>query len=59
MHYGGIACEMDEIMQIANAHNIYVIEDAAHSLGATYKPSAHISAFSSLVVSAFLANGLK
>ncbi len=37
MHYGGIACEMDEIMQIANANNIWVIEDAAHSLGATYK----------------------
>src|SRR5690606_5990269 len=37
MHYGGIACEMDEIMQIANAHNIWVVEDAAHSLGATYK----------------------
>ena len=37
MHYGGIACEMDEIMEIANAHNIWVVEDAAHSLGATYK----------------------
>ena len=51
MHYGGIACEMDEIMQIANAHNIYVIEDAAHSLGATYKDKflgsiGHFGAFS-------------
>jgi len=51
MHYGGIACEMDEIMQIANAHNIYVIEDAAHSLGATYKDRflgsiGHFGAFS-------------
>ena len=51
MHYGGIACEMDEIMQIANAHNIYVIEDAAHSLGATYKGRylgsiGHFGAFS-------------
>lgn len=51
MHYGGIACEMDEIMQIANAHNIWVVEDAAHSLGATYKDRylgsiGHFGAFS-------------
>lgn len=51
MHYGGIACEMDEIMQIANAYNIYVIEDAAHSLGAKYKDNflgsiGHFGAFS-------------
>ncbi len=51
MHYGGIACEMDEIMQIANTHNIWVVEDAAHSLGATYKDRylgsiGHFGAFS-------------
>ncbi len=51
MHYGGIACQMDEIMEIAHAHKIYVIEDAAHSLGATYKDRylgsiAHFGAFS-------------
>ncbi|QAA82136.1 dTDP-4-amino-4,6-dideoxygalactose transaminase [Aequorivita sp. H23M31] len=51
MHYGGIACEMDEIMEIANSHNIYVVEDAAHSLGATYKNRflgsiGHFGAFS-------------
>ncbi len=51
MHYGGIACEMDEIMHIANSHNIWVVEDAAHSLGATYKNKylgsiGHFGAFS-------------
>lgn len=51
MHYAGIACEMDEIMAIANANNIWVIEDAAHSLGATYKGKylgsiGHFGAFS-------------
>ncbi len=31
MHYGGFACNMYEIMEIAKEHNIYVIEDAAHA----------------------------
>lgn len=30
MHYGGFACHMDEIMEIAKKHNLYVIEDACH-----------------------------
>jgi len=37
MHYGGFACDMDEIMQIAARHSLPVIEDAAHAPGATYK----------------------
>ena len=37
VHYGGQQCDMDEIHDIANKHNIKVIEDAAHSLPATYK----------------------
>ncbi|OGU48076.1 MAG: UDP-4-amino-4,6-dideoxy-N-acetyl-beta-L-altrosamine transaminase, partial [Ignavibacteria bacterium GWB2_36_8] len=37
VHYGGQPCDMDEIHDIANKHNIKVIEDAAHSLPATYK----------------------
>lgn len=37
MHYGGIACEMDTIMAIAEKHGLIVIEDAAHAIGATYK----------------------
>ena len=37
VHYGGIACEMDRIMEIADAHNLLVIEDAAHAFGSRYK----------------------
>ena len=37
VHWGGYPCDMDEITAIARQHNIIVIEDAAHALGATYK----------------------
>lgn len=37
MHYAGVACDMDAIMQIAKRHNVLVIEDAAHAIGATYR----------------------
>lgn len=37
VHYAGVACEMDTIMEIANRHHIPVIEDNAHALYAKYK----------------------
>ena len=37
VHYAGVACEMDKIMDIATRHKLKVIEDAAHGVGATYK----------------------
>lgn len=37
VHYGGIACEMDAILDIAARRDIAVIEDNAHGLGGTYK----------------------
>ena len=37
VHYGGYACDMDSIMEIARAHNLYVIEDCAHACGGKYK----------------------
>lgn len=37
VHYGGLPCDMDELIAIGNEHQIPVIEDAAHALGATYK----------------------
>lgn len=37
VHLYGQICEMDAIMEIANKHNLYVIEDNAQSQGATYK----------------------
>ena len=36
VHYGGQSCDMKEITQIAKRHNLYVVEDCAHSLGAEY-----------------------
>ena len=35
--YAGIPCEMDAINAIAKKHNLFVIEDAAQSIGSTYK----------------------
>ncbi len=40
VHYAGVACEMDKIMDIARRHNLYVIEDAAQGVMATYKGQA-------------------
>ena len=37
VHLYGQAANMDEIMEICNKYNVPVIEDAAESLGATYK----------------------
>jgi dTDP-4-amino-4,6-dideoxygalactose transaminase len=37
VHYAGIACDMDIIMDIANRHNILVVEDAAQSIDSFYK----------------------
>jgi dTDP-4-amino-4,6-dideoxygalactose transaminase len=37
VHYAGIACEMDSIMDIATKHGLYVIEDAAQALFSSYK----------------------
>jgi dTDP-4-amino-4,6-dideoxygalactose transaminase len=37
MHYAGVACEMDAIMNIAAKHELIVIEDAAQCIGAYYK----------------------
>jgi perosamine synthetase len=47
VHWGGYPCDLDEINEIASAHNLAVIEDAAHALGATYrkKPIGAISRF--------------
>lgn len=37
VHYAGVACEMDTIMDIAARHNLKVIEDAAQGVMSTYK----------------------
>ncbi|MBD5448555.1 MAG: dTDP-4-amino-4,6-dideoxygalactose transaminase [Lachnospiraceae bacterium] len=40
VHYAGVGCEMDTIMEIARKHNLMVIEDAAQGIMASYKGKA-------------------
>lgn len=51
VHYAGVACDMDTIMEIATRHNLYVIEDAAQAIDSFYKSKplgsiGHLAAFS-------------
>ena len=51
VHYAGVACEMDTIMDIAARHKLIVIEDAAQGIMSTYKGRAlgtigHMGAYS-------------
>lgn len=51
VHYAGIACDMDIIMQLANKYNLIVIEDAAQAIDSYYKGKplgsiGHMAAFS-------------
>lgn len=40
VHYAGVSCEMDKIMEIAKKYHLYVIEDAAQGVMASYKGKA-------------------
>ena len=56
VHYAGIACDMDAIMDIANRYNLFVVEDAAQAIDSFYSGSdgikralgsiGHLAAFS-------------
>ncbi len=51
VHYAGVGCEMDTIMDIAKRNNLWVIEDAAQGIMSTYKGRAlgsigHLGAYS-------------
>lgn len=37
VHYGGVACDMDRITEIARRHNLFVVEDAAQAIDSFYK----------------------
>jgi len=37
VHYAGVSCNMDAILEIANRHNLFVIEDAAQAIKSKYK----------------------
>ncbi len=40
VHYAGVSCDMDGIMELAEKHNLIVIEDAAQGVMSTYKGKA-------------------
>lgn len=40
VHYAGVGCEMDRIMEIADKHHLMVVEDAAQGMMSTYKGKA-------------------
>jgi dTDP-4-amino-4,6-dideoxygalactose transaminase len=40
VHYAGVSCDMDKIMEIAKRHNLIVIEDAAQGIMSTYHGKA-------------------
>lgn len=51
VHYAGVACEMDFIMNLAKKHNLFVVEDAAQAIDSCYKSRplgsiGHLAAFS-------------
>ncbi len=50
VHYAGVSCEMDKIMELAKKYNLYVIEDAAQGIMSTYKgrPLGNIGDFGCL-----------
>lgn len=52
VHYAGVACEMDAIMDIANRHHIAVVEDNAHALFAKYK-GKYLGTFGKLATQSF------
>ena len=52
VHYAGVACEMDTIMRIADAHGIPVVEDNAHGLFGTYK-GRQLGTFGALATQSF------
>lgn len=52
VHYAGVACEMDTIMEIAERHNIAVVEDNAHALFGKYR-GKYLGTFGKLATQSF------
>jgi len=55
VHFAGLSCDMDGILGSAKKHNLKVVEDAAHSLPATYKGQMIGSLDSDITVYSFYA----
>jgi dTDP-4-amino-4,6-dideoxygalactose transaminase len=56
VHYGGLACRMDEILAIAREHGLRVVEDAAHALPTTWQGALVGRLPSDITVFSFYAN---
>lgn len=54
VHLGGLPCDMDEIHSLARAHDLYVIEDAAHALPSEYH-GARVGSLSQMTAFSFYA----
>lgn len=52
VHYAGVGCEMDAIMDIARRHNVAVVEDNAHGLFGRYK-GQYLGTFGSMATQSF------
>ena len=52
VHYAGVGCEMDAILEIASRHNLRVVEDNAHGLFGKYK-SKPLGTFGALAAQSF------
>ncbi|MCE9644493.1 MAG: dTDP-4-amino-4,6-dideoxygalactose transaminase [Chloroflexi bacterium] len=52
VHYAGVACEMDTLMEIASRHKVAVVEDNAHGLFGTYKRK-YLGTFGSMASQSF------
>jgi dTDP-4-amino-4,6-dideoxygalactose transaminase len=52
VHYAGVGCEMDEILNIAERHGVAVIEDNAHGLFGKYK-GKYLGTFGALATQSF------
>jgi dTDP-4-amino-4,6-dideoxygalactose transaminase len=56
VHYGGLACEMDQITEFARANDLYVVEDAAHAFPTRYRGRLVGTLASDAAVFSFYAN---
>ena len=56
VHYGGLACDMDAILAIAQEHGLKVVEDAAHALPTTWRGALVGQLQSDVTVFSFYAN---
>jgi len=55
VHYAGYACDMPHIMEVARAHNLFVIEDCAHAVG-SWVNDRHLGTWGNIGCFSFFSN---